>query len=292
MSVERRIARVTTNAPLAPGFIGAGHLATLVIPPGQFEFTDPFILMADDHLDLGQRSVGGAHPHASFETVTLLLEGSLLDRDEGGIIETGEMQWMTAGSGIIHGENVQARGTVRLLQLWLTLPRRDRWTTPAFQDLRAAAIPVRREPGVDVRLYSGSSGNLRSATRNHVPVTLAELVMQPNAVFDQDTPLSYNGFVFVVSGTARVGADLTWLEPNQAGWFDRHAGAGESIVRVTAGADGARLVFLAGQPQGGAIVSHGPFIGDTREDIARLYGEFREGRFERMSHLARARKVS
>ena len=97
----------------------------------------------DDHLDIGDRPVGGPHPHAGFETVTLLLQGSIYDRDEGGFIDTGEVQWMTAGRGIIHGENVGTKGKVRLHQLWLTLPKADRWTEPGFQTIHTDAVPVR-----------------------------------------------------------------------------------------------------------------------------------------------------
>jgi redox-sensitive bicupin YhaK (pirin superfamily) len=183
------------------------------------------------------------------------------------------------------------KGKVRLLQLWLTLPKNQRWTTPAFQDIRGAAIPVRRENGVDVRVYSGASGNQRSSTRNHVPVTLAEINLKAGTSFDQDVPLSYNGFVFVVSGTARIGDEAAPLEPGEIGWLDRPAGEGASMLRIAAGDAGVRLVLYAGQPQGDAIVSHGPFIGDTREDIVRLHTEYRAGRFARMSGLARAARV-
>jgi hypothetical protein len=125
-------------------------------------------------------------PTAGFETVTLILDGAIYDRDEGGTINAGEVQWMTAGRGIIHGENVATKGRVRLLQLWLTLPRSGRWPAPGFQDIHADAVPVRREPGVDVRLYSGASGGLQSATRNHVPVTIAEIALDPGAAFEKD----------------------------------------------------------------------------------------------------------
>jgi redox-sensitive bicupin YhaK (pirin superfamily) len=288
MILQRRIARTVTVPSLEPGFIGPGHLAAQVVTPGDFALTDPFILLMDDHLDIGDRPVGGAHPHAGFETVTLLLEGAVYDRDEGGIIKAGEAQWMTAGRGIIHGENVASKGKVRLLQLWLTLPKRDRWTTPAFQDIRGDAVPVRREPGVDIRLYSGTSGDHHSPTRNHVPVTLAEITMQANAVFEQDLPASYNGFVFVIGGAARIGENAAPVNTGQVGWLDRPAGDGTSLLRLAAGPDGARLVLYAGQPQGDAIVSQGPFIADTRDDITRLVGEYRAGRFERMSEIARA----
>ena len=105
MSQQRRIARVVTVPPLAPGFIGPGHLAAQVVSPQDFHLNDPFIMLADDHLDIGEGPVGGPHPHAGFETVTLLLEGAIYDRDEGGVINAGEVQWMTAGRGIVHGEN-------------------------------------------------------------------------------------------------------------------------------------------------------------------------------------------
>src|SRR5882672_4788310 len=143
MMPQRRIARTVTTPAPAPGFVGPGHQAVLVVSPEEFAAHDPFIMLADDRLDIGDKPVGGPHPHAGFETVTLLLEGAIYDRDEGGVINTGEVQWMTAGRGIIHGENVAAKGKVRLLQLWLTLPKSQRWTTPAFQDIHADSIPIR-----------------------------------------------------------------------------------------------------------------------------------------------------
>jgi len=291
MSQPRRIARVITVPPLSPGFVGAGHLAAQVVSPADFALNDPFIMLADDHLDIGTRNVGGPHPHAGFETVTLILDGAIYDRDEGGVIDAGEVQWMTAGRGIIHGENVATKGPVRLLQLWLTLPKHQRWTTPAFQDIHTDAVPVRREPGVMVRIYSGASGGYTSTTRNHVPVTMAEMRFEAGASIDQDLPLSFNGFVFVVEGSVRTGDDGVTLDAGQAGWLDRPVGEGTSVLRIVAGGTGARLVLYAGQPQGDPIVSHGPFIGDSKDDIVRLYNEFRAGRFERMSDLARAARV-
>ena len=286
MTTKRRIARIENVPPLAPGFAGAGHTAAPVISMEEFAQTDPFIALMDDHLDMGERQVGEAHPHAGFETVTLLLEGTIHDPDEGGLIRSGEVQWMTAGSGIIHGENARALGKARLLQLWLTLPKADRWTAPGFQDLRVDRVPVRREPGVDVRVYSGASGGVQAPTRNHVPVTIAEMTMKPGASIEQDLPVGYNGFVFVVDGSVRVGEDATPIERNYVGWLDRPHGEGVSVVRLTAQEGGARLVLYAGQPQGTPIVAQGPFIGDTVDDIKRSYQAYRQGRFPRMSEIA------
>jgi quercetin 2,3-dioxygenase len=288
MLYQRRISRIYNVPELAPGFVGPGHLAAPVIPPEDFAINDPFILLMDDHLDIGDRPVGGAHPHAGFETITLLLQGSIYDRDEGGFIEAGEVQWMTAGRGIIHGENVGAKGKVRLLQLWLTLPKADRWTEPGFQTIHTDAVPVRRENGAEVRIYSGGSGSLRSKTRNHVPVTITEITLEPHASIDQEIPSSYNGFVFTLRGSIQAGADNTSLKTGQTGWLDRPQVDGASLLRVTAGEEGARLVLYAGQPQGDPIVSYGPFIGDSKRDIARLYTEFQSGQFVSLSELVKA----
>jgi len=133
MKPQRTIARVVTVPPLAPGFAGPGHLTAPVVSPDDFVLNDPFIVLMDDRLEIGDRTVGEPHPHAGFETVTLILDGAIYDRDEGGAIKAGEVQWMTAGRGIIHGENVMTKGKVRLLQLWLTLPKDQRWTTPGFR---------------------------------------------------------------------------------------------------------------------------------------------------------------
>jgi quercetin 2,3-dioxygenase len=287
--LQRRIARTITPPPLAPGFIGEGHLASQLVSHEDFAANDPFIMLMDDHLDLGNRPVGGPHPHAGFETVTLLLDGTIYDRDEGGELHAGEVQWMTAGRGIIHGENVATKGKVRLLQLWLTLPKSERWTEPAFQDIHASQVPVRRESGVEVRVYSGASGDHKSATRNKVPVTLVEIKLDANAIFEQDVPTSYNGFVFVVGGSTTIGEDASPLTTGQVGWLDRPAGDGMSKLRIVAGAHGARLVLYAGQPQGDPIVSHGPFIGDSKDDIVRLYNEYRAGKVLRLSELVHGR---
>ena len=283
MSQQRGISRVVNVPPAEPGFVGPGHLAAPVVSPENFEMTDPFILLMDDYLDIGNRPVGGPHPHAGFETVTLILDGAIFDRDEGGTLNAGEVQWMTAGSGIIHSEDVRTKGKVRLLQLWLTLPKNKRWTAPDFQVIQGNSIPVRRENGAEIRVYSGSSAGLHSGTRNHVPVSLAEIKLEPRASAKLDLPASYNGFAFVIDGSVQIGDKV--LNAGQVGWLDRPTNNGTSVLQVAASESGARLVLYAGQPQGDPIVSYGPFIGDTKQDIARLYTEYQAGRFPRLSEL-------
>jgi quercetin 2,3-dioxygenase len=130
---DRGIGRVVTTAPPSPGFIGDGHTAVSVVDPTEFPHNDPFIVLMDDRIDLEPgREAGGAHPHGAFETVTFVVEGELRDRDEG-TLRTGDILWMTAGSGVIHNENVVPLGKSRILQLWLTLTRSARPPTTMFQ---------------------------------------------------------------------------------------------------------------------------------------------------------------
>jgi redox-sensitive bicupin YhaK (pirin superfamily) len=119
-----------------------------------------------------------------------------------------------------------------------------------------------------------------------VPVTITEITLEPNASIDQEIPSSYNGFVFTLRGSIQVGA--TSLKTGQTGWLDRPKVDGASLLGVTAGEEGARLVFYAGQPQGDPIVSYGPFIGDSKQDIVRLYTELQSGQFVSLSELVKA----
>ena len=144
--VRRDVARVVTTPPPAPGFIGEGHIAVPVVEPNDFQRTDPFILLMDDRLDLPPgRRAGGPHPHAGFETVTFVVEGALRDRDEG-LLEAGDVVWMTAGSGVIHGEDLVPLGKSRILQLWLTLPSSARWVAPRLERVARDALEAGRYP--------------------------------------------------------------------------------------------------------------------------------------------------
>ncbi len=281
-ALDRRIGRTVTTAAPAPVLPGIAH--TALISPKERELSDPFLLLSDDRIDGRQGArVGAAHPHAGMESATLLLEGSIQDGDATPL-QAGDLQWMTAGSGIVHDEAVIARGSVRLLQLWITLPHERRWTAPGFQDVHLDSLPIRSEPGVVVRLYSGRSGALISPTRNQVPVTLADFLLEAGSRVDQELPASYNGLLYLLDGSVRVGADE--LRAGQVSWLDRPPREGPSNLHLIAGESGARLILYAGEPQSTRVVMQGPFIGEALADISRLYEEHRQGRFPHMSDLA------
>lgn len=276
----RPITRVVSTPPPSPGFIGEGHTAVEVVAPIDLEASDPFVLLMDDRLDIAnRRQIGGPHPHAGLETVTLVLDGTLSDRDEGDL-SAGDVLWMTAGRGIIHNEAVEAHGRSRILQLWIALPAHARGTSPKFELIRGAQAPVFRAPGVEARLYSGVSGPLKSSTTNIVPVTLVDVRLAANATFTQSLPTSYRGFVYVLDGDLEIGGET--LRAGDVGWFDR--GASTQLVS-RADARGARFVLYAGEPTGDALVQHGPFVAGSTTEIRDLYRRFRAGEFVPMSRL-------
>ena len=284
---EREIGRVVTTARPSPGFIGEGHTAVAVIDSDEFERNDPFIVLMDDRIDLEPgRQAGGAHPHGGFETVTFVVEGELRDRDEG-TLDTGDVLWMTAGSGVIHNENVVPLGKSRILQLWLTLPHDARWAAPRFEKIARDTAPLRGEDGAEARVYSGSSGSVHATTHNYVPVTLIDLRLQPGARFDQELPDSYNGLLYVLDGSVAVGSQRTRLIAGQVGWLadPPSTTSHQSSVRIIAGSEGARVILYAGERQGVPIVMHGPFVAENRADLMRLSRLYLEGKMPRISEL-------
>jgi quercetin 2,3-dioxygenase len=175
MPLQRSISRIVTPGPGVSGCPKVGHSFIEVIQVDDFIDNDPFIRLTDDRMEIGNKEIGAPHPHAGFEALGLLLEGAIRNRENGALLNAGDLIWLTAGSGIIHNENVETAAPVHALQLWLTLPKADRWTAPRIQVLCLDAIPLQRTPGVEVRLYSGVSGEYHAMTQNHVPVTLGDI---------------------------------------------------------------------------------------------------------------------
>jgi quercetin 2,3-dioxygenase len=282
----RSLARVVALPPPGPGFIGEGHTAIHVIDSREFADNDPFIMLADDRVNLppGQRA-GGPHPHAGFEIVTFAVEGEARDRDEG-VLRAGDVFWMTAGSGVVHNEDLEPLGKVRILQLWTTLPSASRWVAPRFAHMSREDAPVRHEPGVEAHVYSGASGSVHAAAHTYLPVIMVDIHLASNAVFEQEVPASYNGFLYPLDGQLMVdGGPPQRLSVGQIGWLE--SGAGSTTVRLTAGQEGSRVVLYAGERQDVPIVTHGPFVGETRSDLVRVSQAYADGRMPRISELGR-----
>jgi len=273
---QREINRVWTVNHRSPG--GTHVRQGFVLEPGHWEEFDPFLMLAEDWF---QRGTFDDHPHRGIETVTFVLEGHLEHRDNhggAGLLGPGDVQWMTAGRGIVHAEEPVAGETVHSLQLWVNLPRAQKLTAPRYQDLSGARLPVRREPGALVRVISGASGEVAASTLNHLPVTAVELILEPGTAVTQALPGSYNGFIYVLAGSGHFGAADTPGEQGQVLWLGAAPGAARSEVAIRADQP-LRALLFAGEPLREPVVAYGPFVMNTQEEIRQAYADYRAGKF-------------
>lgn len=280
MTIKRKLVKLKTPESQR-GFLGADHIARPLLD-GNFAESDPFIMLMDDFLDKkNNEPVGGAHPHAGFETVSLLLEGEI--GDAAHKMKRGDFQIMTAGSGIVHTETIDKKAKMRLLQLWLNLPKENRWATPRVQDLPIAHVPSLSKNGVSIKLYSGTLAGLTSPVQNYTPTIIADITITSGTATVLQIPTNYNTFLYVINGSVNVGENEKLLRQDQVGWLDLIEDDMQSDVLLTTGENGVRFVLYAGKPTGNRIISHGPFIADSSDDIKRLYQEYRQGK---MKHIA------
>ena len=196
---------------------------------------DPFVLWGDDWF----RAPGGFpdHPHRGFETVTYVLEGAIRHSDSrgnGGEIHASDVQWMTAGRGIVHSEMPIGEARVHAMQLWLNLPAADKMTAPRYQMLSGGSAPSVRAPGVEIRIFSGSCQGTASSTLNHVPATMLDLRLDPDAETPIDLPAEYRAFVCVMEGSIRLGKDAASVREGQVAHVAPAGERGSSLLNVRA----------------------------------------------------------
>jgi quercetin 2,3-dioxygenase len=273
--IARDISRVWTvhhhrNSPI--------HKAGSVLDPRDFKENDPFLFLQEDWF---QKGVFDLHPHRGQETVTFVIEGNLehYDNNAGsGALGPGDVQWMTAGRGVIHKEDAAEGETVHSLQLWINLPSSKKMTEPRYQNLRAQDMPVRREEGALVRIFSGSSAGIQADTLNHVPVTLVEMVLESGATISQDLPGSYNGFLYVLEGSGRFGKNATEGTKNQVLWLGSADKEANSEITVHA-TEKLRVLLYAGEPVNEPVVQYGPFVMNTEDEIRQAIRDYQNGKF-------------
>lgn len=289
MTIKRELIKIYTPQE-ERGFLGQGHTARpLVI--GDFAATDPFIFLMDDQLDKKDHSpVGGPHPHAGFETVSLLVDGEIVEMLES--MKKGDFQIMTAGSGIVHTETINAPTKGRLFQLWLNLPKKERWTTPRLQILPTEHTPVSEQAGVTLRLYSGSLNGISSPIQNYVPLIVAEISIEPGFSTTLKIPANFNTFLVAISGAVVVGENEIHFTKDQVGWLNHSEDDSQSDLALKATEEGVRLVLYAAKPLGEKIVSQGPFIADHSEEIQKLYHEYRAGKMKHISNAPESQRIS
>ena len=246
---------------------------------------DPFLMLDEFSSSDPNDYVAGfpAHPHRGFETVTYLIEGHMLHEDHlgnRGDLENGGVQWMTAGRGIIHSEMPQqAGGRMRGFQLWLNLPAKEKMQPPGYQDISDGAQPrIPLVDGGEIRVIAGNiefaGAVVRGVVNGHGERSTDPLYLDvrlaPNGVFEAPLADTRNAFVYLYEGDVQV-ADAA-LPRNAAGVL----GAGDG-VHLVAGADGARLLLIAGRPIGEPIEQYGPFVMNTRAEVEAAMRDYQSG---------------
>lgn len=284
--INRKVVNRYTPAE-GRGFLGAGHTARAIIQV-PFAQRDPFVLLMDDVLDKkDEEPAGGPHPHAGFETVSLLLQGEIGDHRH--TLKAGDMQLMTAGRGVVHSEVIEKKSKMRLLQLWLNLPKKYRWISPRVQDIAAERVPVLKRAGMYAKVYSGALEGVSSPVENYTPFILADIHLEAFTFTTLTLPTHYSTFIYVLEGSVKVGENRQLLGQHQVGWLDRFAEQSESRLLLHTESVSSRFVLYAGQPQHDQIIQHGPFIVDHKEDIPPLFRKYRTGQ---LPHIAEVDAVN
>lgn len=225
----------------------------------------------------------GQHPHRGFETVTVVYSGELAHRDNaggGGTIGPGDVQWMTAGGGIIHEEFhspgfARTGGTLEMAQLWVNLPAKDKMTPPGYQPITAAQIPVVELPEAAgrVRVIAGQWSTAQGPARTFSPITMLDVQLAAGKSVELPQPEGWTTLVVVASGSASVnGADPV---------------TGPAVVTLSTASQGvtvradsdAKLLLLSGEPIDEPVVGYGPFVMNSQQQIVQAINDFNSGRF-------------
>lgn len=276
---------VTRLIHATPQLEGEGMIVTRPFPTARLDHIDPFLLL--DRMGPVTHGPGEAkgapdHPHRGFETVTYILEGTVEHGDSQGNhgrIGAGDVQWMTAGSGVIHSEMPSEEirrhgGRMHGFQLWVNLPRRDKMMTPRYQELRAAGIPTATsaDGDVTVTVIAGESLGVHATIDTRTPILYLHVRLTAGARFVQAIPAAYNAFAFVIGGEVRFGDRLA--RENDMALFDRD---GEEVSMASE--NGAELLLIGGVPLDEPVARYGPFVMNTTGEIRQAMIDYQSGRF-------------
>ena len=288
-ALQRTVAGIYRSTPfhwVGDGFFVSSYFPRQGLPASR---VSPFVLM--DYgpprefapLASGQRGVGW-HPHRGFETVTVAWEGSVAHRDNAGnrgIIGEGDVQWMTAGKGILHEEYHEQEftrrgGRMHMMQLWVNLPKKDKMAPPGYQPITRAMIPsvalgtlVKRGT---VRVIAGEYEGARGPARTFTPITLLDVRLPPGARLPVTLPATHNALAIVTSGRVRAGGRE--VGSGELILFENDAPAFELLA-----SEEAHVLVLAGEPIDEPITQYGPFVMNTKEEIEEAFMDLRLGKF-------------
>ena len=283
-----KIRSVKNVIPAVATFEGAGFLVHRPFPSPSLDHLDPFLLLDEmGPSDLGPGEAKGApdHPHRGFETVTYLLSGAMQHKDSQGNrgqLRPGDVQWMTAGSGVVHSEMPEpsfaaSGGRMHGFQLWVNLPARDKMTKPRYQEIPAAGIPVAKsEDGkVTARVIAGEALGKAAVIETRTPIFYLDCELAPGASFEQPAPPEYNVFAYVVEGEGVFGSNRRSARKHEMVQF---ADDGDA-VRIEAAPGGPlRVLLIGGVPLNEPVSRYGPFVMNTRAEIVQAFEDYQAGR--------------
>ncbi len=264
-----------------PATDGAGVKLKRVIGGPALDMIDPFLMLDEFGSDDPESWIAGfpEHPHRGFETVTIMLDGRVKHADSvgnQGVIEAGDVQWMTAGSGIIHSEMPErAEGRLRGFQLWLNLPGKLKMIAPRYQDVRASRIASASQAGATVRVIAGEAFGVKGAADSLTQVRLLDVAIDADAVFEIDVPDEHACFAYAYEGGLRATDRNGSPADIASGSLAVLSGSGG--VRLQAGSAGARLLFANGMPLREPIARYGPFVMNTREEVQKAFEDYSRG---------------
>jgi quercetin 2,3-dioxygenase len=269
---------------------GAGFLVRRPFPKSSFSEFDPFLLLDElgpINLKPGQAKGAPDHPHRGFETVSYVLDGRLEHKDSAGhagLLNPGDVQWMTAGAGVVHSEMpesmfTQTGGWLHGIQLWVNLPQRDKMMPPRYQEIPAAQIPVAQteDGSVTVRVIAGEALGAKAVIQTRTPITYLHFTLQPGATIIQPVPKEYNAFVYVLEGSGLFGTEPAPGDDGQMVLFSQD---GEDVA-IANPADAQRpldLLLIAGVPLNEPVVRYGPFVMNTEAEIIQAINDYQAGR--------------
>jgi len=270
---------------------GGGFVVRRPLPSQELEMVDPFLLIDEmGPVDYGPGEAVGApdHPHRGFETVTYALAGEFEHEDSAGhqgVLRAGDVQWMTAGAGIVHSEMPSRRirdegGRVHGFQIWVNLPARLKMTRPRYQEVPAAKIPqaATADGKARVRVVAGEALGAKAVIDTHTPIVYQDWSLEEGA--DVTVPVSgnLNALAYVFEGSVRVG-DREVAEGQMA-----VLGQGDA-VRLRGGQG--RLLLLAGEPLREHVAHYGPFVMNSDEELVQAFRDFQSGRMGEITRSAR-----
>lgn len=281
-AISRQVTRILRGQPASDG---AGVKLTRVIGQRDLDMLDPFLLLDEFGSDAASDYIGGFpdHPHRGFETVTYMLEGRMRHGDNhgnSGLLVPGSVQWMTAGRGIVHSEMPeQEQGRMAGFQLWVNLPARDKMSAPRYQDIAPERIPVvDTGNGMRVRVIAGRFGDVSGPVDGIAIAPLyLDIELAAGARGMVDVANGHTAFAYVFEGSAGFGSAGVAREATRGelAVFDRKGG----VIECAAGAQGARLILVAGKPLDEPVARYGPFVMNTPEQIVEAIRDYQSGRF-------------